>query len=82
MAKQITGAGVFHISTTCEPANQGYRYSDHDPYLVGINLGANPSSECRQAESQKPAIKILQDGRLIIVQPDGKRYNVTGVRTE
>ncbi len=82
MAKQITGAGVFHISTTCEPANQGYRYSDHDPYLVGINLGVNPSSECRQAESQKPAIKILQDGCLIIVQPDGKRYNVTGVQME
>ncbi len=38
MATQITGAGVFHVNTSSS-WNNGYKYSDHDPYLVGINLG-------------------------------------------
>ncbi len=39
MATQITGAGVFHVNTSSS-WNNGYKYSDHDPYLVGINLGS------------------------------------------
>ena len=41
MAEQITGAGIFHISTSCGASaysNYNYRYSDHDPYVVGLNL--------------------------------------------
>jgi len=39
MAEQITGAGVYHISTSCSgSANYEYRYSDHDPYIVGLKL--------------------------------------------
>lgn len=53
MAAQITGAGVFHISTSCgadASANYGHRYSDHDPYLVGINLVSSQSGECEEVQ--------------------------------
>lgn len=55
MASQITGAGVFHISTACESAasdNYNYRYSDHDPYLVAINLDTTStvSGECEDID--------------------------------
>lgn len=49
MANQITGAGIFHISTKCgEDAsyNVDHRYSDHDPYMVGVNLSSTLSTEC------------------------------------
>ncbi len=36
MAEQITGAGVYHVNTT---GGGSVKYSDHDPYLVAINLG-------------------------------------------
>lgn len=39
MATQITGAGVFHINTSSD-WNSGYKYSDHDPYMVGLNLSS------------------------------------------
>lgn len=81
MAAQITGAGVFHISSTCELANADYRYSDHDPYMVGINLGSHPTG-CEQATATRTAIKRMQNGQLIIVRPDGTRYNVIGLRVE
>lgn len=49
MAAQITGAGVFHISTGCgsdASANYGHRYSDHDPYIVAINLSSEHPATC------------------------------------
>lgn len=53
MAAQITGAGLFHICTSCgsdASANYGHRYSDHDPYVVGINLSSSHSTECEEAQ--------------------------------
>lgn len=48
MAANITGAGVYHISTTCSSAaNRDYRYSDHDPYLVGLRF-ENKGDECEE----------------------------------
>ncbi len=41
LAAKVTGAAVYHISTKCgigSDVNYDYRYSDHDPYLVGLNL--------------------------------------------
>lgn len=41
MAAQITGAGMYHICTSCsDEASQsyGHRYSDHDAYVIGLNL--------------------------------------------
>ena len=56
MSNQITGAGVYHISTSCGPdsyKNYDYRYSDHDPYLVGINLAVKekPQDECQDIDT-------------------------------
>jgi|GEM_PF-813764 len=48
MAKQITGAAVYHICTSCGASsvyNSDYRYSDHDPYIVGLKLNAEPEEE-------------------------------------
>ncbi|MCI7430079.1 MAG: choice-of-anchor J domain-containing protein [Bacteroidales bacterium] len=48
MATQITGAAVYHICTSCgddAAYNSAFRYSDHDPYLVGLKLSAE-STEC------------------------------------
>lgn len=39
MAAQITGAGVFHINNGTGRGSR-YWYSDHDPYIVAMNLGA------------------------------------------
>lgn len=36
MAEQITGAGVYNVNTT---GGYSVKYSDHDPYLVALNLG-------------------------------------------
>ena len=36
MANQITGAAVWHVNTSAYSSD---RYSDHDAYLVAINLG-------------------------------------------
>lgn len=50
MAAQITGAGVFHICTTCSsPSPAEYSYSDHDPYLVGLKLvgDAQENTDCK-----------------------------------
>lgn len=48
MATQITGAAVYHICTSCgddAAYNSAYRYSDHDPYLVGLKLNAESGEE-------------------------------------
>lgn len=53
MAEQITGAGLFHISTNCgadASANYGHRYSDHDPYVVGVNLVSLASTDCEEVQ--------------------------------
>lgn len=52
MAAQITGAGVYHITTSCDEAryyNYNYRYSDHDPYIVGLKLEA-PVVPCEEID--------------------------------
>ncbi len=49
MENQVTGAGLFHISTGCgadATYNAGHRYSDHDPYMVAINLASTHPTEC------------------------------------
>ena len=52
MAEQITGAGIFHICTDCGEAynNSAYRYSDHDAYVVAINLPMKQAGECEDID--------------------------------
>ena len=87
MAAQITGAGVFHISTTCGAdayKNVDYRYSDHDPYVVGLCLGTgdcnDTPTDIDSVQPEQCAIKTIENGQLIITLPDGSRYNVIGIR--
>ena len=84
MAAQITGAGVFHICTSCGEwgsYNYDHRYSDHDPYIVAIELNEDPSGLTGTKESTI-ARKVLDNGRLIIVLPDGSRYLATGQKLQ
>ena len=63
MAAQITGAGVFHISTSCgssASANRNHRYSDHDPYVVGLNPESSPTTEC--SDLQASYLPLNADG--------------------
>ena len=45
MARQVTNAEVLHVCTTCFNDNEDIAYSDHDPYVVTLNLSS--SSECK-----------------------------------
>lgn len=84
MEEQVTGAGVFHISTACGTdgaKNANYRYSDHDPYIVCLCLGAE---ECPTAietvPAQPRAKKTIENGQLIIILPDGSIFDAFGRR--
>ena len=47
MAQQVVDAQIFHLSTTCRGDNEMTAYSDHDPYLVTLNLSSSSQShEC------------------------------------
>lgn len=54
LANYITGAGVFHICTSCwdgASANYNYRYSDHDACMVAINLPMKQPGECEDIDA-------------------------------
>ena len=38
MAQQVTSAQCLHIANPCSTGSKYYSYSDHDPYLVTLNL--------------------------------------------
>lgn len=82
MASQITGAAVWHVNTTCEYASNYYtRYSDHDPYLVAVNLGGElPEEEGFDPVTGNPSPltrKILHNG-ILLIERAGQRYTLTG----
>ena len=84
MAAQITGAGVFHICTSCSEwasYNYEHRYSDHDPYLIAIELSEAPSA-LKNTNESTAVRKVLDNGRLIIILPDGSRYLATGQKVQ
>ena len=80
MAQQITGADVFHINTKCSSEaskTYDYRYSDHDPYTVGITLNETTGIEDIQTDNNSNAVKILHEGNIYIIV--GERiYNIFG----
>ena len=84
MAAPITGAGVFHICTSCSEwssYNYEHRYSDHDPYLIAIELSEAPSA-LKNTNESTAVRKVLDNGRLIIILPDGSRYLATGQKVQ
>ncbi len=44
MQKQLTGAGVCHVNTGTSYSG-AYHYSDHDPYMVAMNLSSGSAPE-------------------------------------
>lgn len=83
MSGQITGAGVYHLCTYCSPEssqNYNYRYSDHDPCLVGLKLGKGSGEGWQQTELEQRAQKTIENGQLLITLPDGSCYNGFGIR--
>ena len=76
MATQITGAAAWHYNTTCEStSNYANRYSDHDPYLVAINLGGEiPGDECTAVNYSEPFSSNLGEFTAVNVSGDGTWY--------
>ena len=83
MAEQITGADVFHITTSCGDEsylNYEYRYSDHDPYVIGINLKEGTTGIGDKEDTSLKIRKVLYNGTLYIVMPNGDVYDYMGRR--
>ncbi len=85
MAKQITGADVFHINTNCSDESYltyNYRYSDHDPYTIGITLNEPSGLEDIQTDKQNTAVqKIFHEGNIYIIVGD-RIYNIMGLEVK
>lgn len=82
MSEQIVYTQVYHICTIyCgDGNNRSTSYSDHDPYVVDINLGEYvPWTEDvdRIQESGFRIQKILRDGQIYIVRGE-KVFTLTG----
>lgn len=82
MASQITGADVFHINTKCSEESYktySYRYSDHDPYTIGIKLNEPTGLEDIQTDNNSNgATKIFHEGNIYIIVGE-KIYNAMGL---
>ena len=84
MAPQVTRATAYHLNADTYYRygfkygdNSMYRYSDHDPILVGLHLGPNTAVE--NISAAEPCRKVLRDGMLLI-ERGGAEYTVTGTR--
>ena len=83
MAEQIVNAYVKHVSTyRCTSyVTQDMSYSDHDPYVVEINLGVYAGLTDQHPQDNR-CRKVLENGQLILILPDGSKYNVIGVKMQ
>jgi len=78
MADQITGAYTYHINTS---GGISYKYSDHDAYVIGMNLGEKSSEGTQNIEVHPAARKLLINGQLVI-EINGQIYSVSGLRIQ
>ena len=85
MRRQIVDARMYHICTTkCGINNYATSYSDHDPYVVDMNLGeyleAVDGVEVRSdlQEQSSKSQKLLINGNLYILY-NGRMYNGMGI---
>lgn len=81
MQSQIVNAYVKHICTwrCTDGVYSSTSYSDHDPYVIEINLG-NKSLRCAEtAIKEETAQKIIRHGQLVIIR-GGVEYTITGQR--
>ena len=79
MANQIVDAYVRHISTYCSVGvTDEMRYSDHDPYVVEINLASSSSSVMTCAEAAAAAMTVSTNNE---PYNNGEEYTVRGYVT-
>lgn len=72
-AEQIVGAGLWHLATSYS----SLKFSDHDLYVVGLNLGKS-ETDLQPVDAAEPAAeKMLFEGRIYILR--GERiYDAMG----
>jgi len=79
MASQVTGAQVFHINTG---GYNNYRFSDHDTYIIGLDLGNRGAALDQTEEGTSMTVeKVLRNGVLYIRRGEGV-YTLTGIKVE
>lgn len=87
MESQVTMAVPCHFNADMPKSIYGYaqgntsmyRYSDHDPILVGLKLGASVTPIENVVSTEPNAQKILRNGQIVIIR-SGVEYTVTGQR--
>ena len=84
MEQQIVSTKVYHICTKCNGYNNSSSsYSDHDPYVVDINLGQY-NQGTGDVESREPSSenrKLLINGHLYILV-SGEMYDIMGNKVQ
>ena len=87
MAPQVTKAVPYHLNADTQKSYEYsygnttmYRYSDHDPILVGLHLGGEdtPSAIDNESTAVNPQ-KLMRNGQIIIIR-SGVEYTITGAR--
>ena len=81
MEQQIVDAYVRHLSTTCSTGvTSDMSYSDHDPYVVEINLSSSttPSSITTCAAAAQAALSVSANNELY---NNGATYTIRGYVT-
>lgn len=104
MLPQITGMAAYHLNSDenddytyngSRSENTMFRYSDHDPVLVGIKLGANlPLKQTTDIEvisisnvtidfpNHQPLIKKAENGHFSIVATDGRVFTSGNITSD
>jgi len=85
MLRQITGMAAYHINSdesdsyTYDKSNDQtmFRYSDHDPVVVALRLGANLPLHTDGGEETTMAEALLVDGYVVIKNGEGGHYRIT-----
>lgn len=85
MESQVTMALPYHLNADTPKSIYGYaqgdvsmyRYSDHDPILVGLKIGNTTPEGVEQVDGENVVTKIFRDGQLIIIR-GGVEYTITG----
>ena len=83
MAAQIVNAYVKHICAyKCNNAvSYAQSWSDHDPYVIDINLGNSAPSALEMVQIEPQARKEIRHGQIIIIR-GGVEYTITGQRID
>ena len=83
MAAQIVNAYEKHICAyKCNNAvSYAQSWSDHDPYVIDINLGNSAPSALEMVQIEPQARKEIRHGQIIIIR-GGVEYTITGQRID